>query len=120
MPRGSRPFHEALFLIQGLNAHDIYPDWIALNNGTTHGIEASPCRHPGRADRPDPRRHHALRGERRTARHLREHYERLREIAGKTRTTKANVATALQLISWGLEVNDTATRSWTETGTSSR
>ena len=32
---------EALFLIQGLNAHDIFPDWIALNNGTTHGIEAS-------------------------------------------------------------------------------
>ena len=31
---------EALFLIQGLNANDIFPDWIALNNGTTHGIEA--------------------------------------------------------------------------------
>ena len=32
---------EALFLIRGLNAHDIFADWIALNNGTTHGIEAS-------------------------------------------------------------------------------
>ncbi|MDX1778913.1 MAG: class II fructose-bisphosphate aldolase, partial [Thermodesulfobacteriota bacterium] len=32
---------EALFLVQGLNAHNIFPDWIALNNGTTHGIEAS-------------------------------------------------------------------------------
>ncbi len=32
--------------------------------------------------------------------------ERLREIANRTRTTKANVATALQMISWGLEVND--------------
>src|SRR6266567_3364737 len=32
---------EALFLIQGLNARGIFPDWIALNNGTTHGIEAS-------------------------------------------------------------------------------
>jgi len=32
---------EALFLIQGLNTNDIFPDWIALNNGTTHGIEAS-------------------------------------------------------------------------------
>src|SRR5512143_387874 len=32
---------EAKFLIQGLNAHRIFPDWIALNNGTTHGIEAS-------------------------------------------------------------------------------
>ena len=31
----------ALFLVQGLNAHDIFPDWIALNNGTSHGIEAS-------------------------------------------------------------------------------
>ncbi|MBT3223538.1 MAG: ketose-bisphosphate aldolase, partial [Proteobacteria bacterium] len=32
--------------------------------------------------------------------------ERLRQIAGQTNTTKANVATALQMISWGLEVND--------------
>ena len=32
--------------------------------------------------------------------------ERLRQIAAKTRTTKANVATALQMISWGLSVND--------------
>jgi len=32
---------EAVFLIKGLNAHDIFPDWIALNNGTTHGIEES-------------------------------------------------------------------------------
>ena len=32
--------------------------------------------------------------------------ERLREIANRTSTTKANVATALQMISWGLEVND--------------
>jgi fructose-bisphosphate aldolase class II len=32
---------EATFLIGGLNARGIYADWIALNNGTTHGIEAS-------------------------------------------------------------------------------
>ncbi len=32
--------------------------------------------------------------------------DRLRAIAAQTRTTKANVATALQMISWGLEVND--------------
>ena len=32
--------------------------------------------------------------------------DRLRQIAQQTRTTKANVATALQMISWGLEVND--------------
>ena len=38
---GLSTVEEALFLIQGLNAHGIFPDWIALNNGTTHGIEAS-------------------------------------------------------------------------------
>jgi fructose-bisphosphate aldolase class II len=32
--------------------------------------------------------------------------ERLRDIAQKTRTTKANVATALQMITWGVEVNE--------------
>jgi hypothetical protein len=31
--------------------------------------------------------------------------DRLREIAARTHTTKANVATALQMISWGLKVN---------------
>jgi fructose-bisphosphate aldolase class II len=36
---GLSTVEEALFLIQGLNAHDIFPDWIALNNGTTLGIE---------------------------------------------------------------------------------
>ena len=38
---GLSTVEEALFLIQGLNAHDIFPNWIALNNGTTHGIETS-------------------------------------------------------------------------------
>src|SRR5512137_2757275 len=38
---GLSTVEEALFLIRGLNAHDIFPDWIALNNGTTHGLEAS-------------------------------------------------------------------------------
>jgi fructose-bisphosphate aldolase class II len=32
--------------------------------------------------------------------------ERLRHIAAETHTTKANVATALQMISWGVKVND--------------
>ncbi|PID74806.1 MAG: ketose-bisphosphate aldolase, partial [Desulfobacterales bacterium] len=32
--------------------------------------------------------------------------DKLRAIAANTRTTKANVATALQMVSWGLEVND--------------
>jgi hypothetical protein len=103
---GLSTVEEALFLIQGLNAHDIFPNWIALNNGTTHGIEES-----GQGIQVDltAEIHDAL-----------EKYnvsgaqhgtsgnssERLKEIANKTRTTKANVATALQMISWGLEVND--------------
>ena len=97
---------EALFLIRGLNAHNIFPDWIALNNGTTHGLEAT-----GQGIQVDltARIHEAL-----------EPYgvsgaqhgtsgnssDRLREIVARTRTTKANVATALQMVSWGLEVND--------------
>ena len=103
---GLSTVEEASFLIQGLNAHGIFPDWIALNNGTTHGIEAS-----GQGIQVDltEQIHRAL-----------ETYavsgaqhgtsgnssERLREIAARTRTTKANVATALQMISWGVEVND--------------
>ncbi len=97
---------EALFLIQGLNAHDIFPDWIALNNGTTHGIEASDQGiqvgltaeiHEALAKYKVSGAQHGTSGN---------SSERLREIAAKTRTTKANVATALQMISWGLEVND--------------
>ena len=97
---------EALFLIQGLNAHDIFPDWIALNNGTTHGIEASDQGiqvgltaeiHDGLSAYQISGAQHGTSGN---------SSDRLREIAAKTRTTKANVATALQMISWGLEVND--------------
>ncbi len=97
---------DAMFLIQGLNAHGIFPDWIALNNGTTHGLEAS-----GQGIQVE------LTAE--IHRHLEPYRvsgaqhgtsgnssERLRAIAAKTRTTKANVATALQMVSWGLEVND--------------
>lgn len=97
---------EALFLIQGLNANGIFPDWIALNNGTTHGIEESDA---GIQVGLTASIHNAL-----------ERYgvsgaqhgtsgnssERLGRIARETRTTKANVATALQMISWGVEVND--------------
>ncbi|OEU64471.1 MAG: ketose-bisphosphate aldolase [Desulfobacterales bacterium S5133MH16] len=97
---------EALFLIQGLNAHDIFPDWIALNNGTTHGIEAS-----GQGIQVDltTEIHQALaKYQISGAQHgtSGNDSDRLREIAANTRTTKANVATALQMISWGLEVND--------------
>ena len=97
---------EALFLIRGLNAHDIFPDWIALNNGTTHGIEASDqgiqvgltqSIHEALTPYSVSGAQHGTSGN---------SSDRLREIASLTRTTKANVATALQMISWGLEVND--------------
>ena len=103
---GLSTVEDASYLIQGLNANDIFPDWIALNNGTTHGIEASDA---GIQVELTGEIHQAL-----------EKYnvsgaqhgtsgnssDRLRAIVSTTRTTKANVATALQMISWGLEVND--------------
>ncbi len=97
---------EAVFLVQGLNAHGIFPDWIALNNGTTHGIEASDSGiqvdltrriHEAIAKYKVSGAQHGTSGN---------SSDRLRDIAARTRTTKANVATALQMISWGLEVND--------------
>jgi len=97
---------EALFLIQGLNAHGIFADWIALNNGTTHGIEASDTGiqveltaevHKTLEKYNVSGAQHGTSGN---------SSDRLRAIAGNTHTTKANVATALQMISWGLEVND--------------
>ena len=103
---GLSTVEEALFLIQGLNSHDIFPDWIALNNGTTHGIETSDLGiqveltkqiHDALAQYGVSGAQHGTSGN---------NSDRLREIAGKTKTTKANVATALQMISWGLEVND--------------
>ena len=103
---GLSTVEDASFLIKGLNAHDIGPDWIALNNGSVHGIEASG---QGIQVQLTAEIHKAL-----------EPYgvsgaqhgtsgnssERLREIARLTRTTKANVATALQMVSWGVNVND--------------
>lgn len=97
---------EALFIIQGLNAHDIFPDWIALNNGTTHGIEASA---QGIQVELTAEIHKALAGYAISgAQHgtSGNNSDRLRAIAAQTYTTKANVATALQMVSWGLEVND--------------
>jgi len=104
--QGLSTAEEALFLIQGLNAHNIIPEWIALNNGTTHGIEASDAGinvsltadiHSALSDYKTSGAQHGTSGN---------SSDRLRQIASKTRTTKANVATALQMISWGLEVND--------------
>ncbi|MCF8067357.1 MAG: class II fructose-bisphosphate aldolase [Desulfobacterales bacterium] len=97
---------DASFLIKGLNAHNIFPNWIALNNGTTHGLEASG---QGIQTGLTAEIHNALLPYKTSgAQHgtSGNSSEKLREIASQTRTTKANVATALQMISWGLEVND--------------
>ncbi|MBU0680082.1 MAG: class II fructose-bisphosphate aldolase [Proteobacteria bacterium] len=97
---------EAVFLIAGLNAHNIFPNWIALNNGTTHGIESSGQGiqvaltaqiHKALAKYHVNGAQHGTSGN---------STDRLREIAQQTNTTKANVATALQMLSWGVEVND--------------
>ncbi|MBU4152439.1 MAG: class II fructose-bisphosphate aldolase [Proteobacteria bacterium] len=104
--QGLSTVDDALFLIQGMNAHGIFADWIALNNGTTHGLESS-----GQGIQveltADIHRHlepykvsgaqHGTSGN---------SSERLRAIAAQTKTTKANVATALQMVSWGVQVND--------------
>ena len=103
---GLSTVEEALFLIQGLNAHEIFPDWIALNNGTTHGIEASDAGiqvpltkeiHDALAKYKVSGAQHGTSGN---------SSERLRKIAQETNTTKANVATALQMITWGVKVNE--------------
>lgn len=104
--QGLSSVEDASFLIKGLNAHGISADWIALNNGSTHGLEAS-----GQGIQVE------LTAE--IHRHLEPYKvsgaqhgtsgnnsDKLRAIASLTRTTKANVATALQMVSWGLEVND--------------
>lgn len=104
--QGLSSVEDASFLIQGLNAHGISADWIALNNGSTHGLEAS-----GQGIQVE------LTAE--IHRHLEPYKvsgaqhgtsgnnsDKLRAIAERTHTTKANVATALQMVSWGLEVND--------------
>ncbi len=103
---GLSTVEEASFLIQGLNAHEIYPNWIALNNGTTHGIETSD---QGIQVELTAKIHNALAPYKISgAQHgtSGNSSDRLRKIAAETKTTKANVATALQMISWGLEVND--------------
>jgi len=103
---GLSTVQEALFLIGGLNARDIFPDWIALNNGTTHGIEEKDSGiqvqltaeiHKALSKYKISGAQHGTSGN---------SSERLRQIVQKTSTTKANVATALQMISWGVQVND--------------
>ncbi|MBW2028111.1 MAG: class II fructose-bisphosphate aldolase [Deltaproteobacteria bacterium] len=103
---GLTTVEEALFLIRGLNAHRVFPDWIALNNGTTHGIQDSEAGiqvdltkaiHNSLAKYGVSGAQHGTSGN---------DSERLKRIAGETNTTKANVATALQMITWGVEVNE--------------
>jgi len=103
---GLSTVEEALFLIRGLNSRSIFPDWIALNNGTTHGIETDGAGiqvgltadiHAALSPYGVSGAQHGTSGNR---------SDRLKEIRDLTRTTKANVATALQMVSWGLEVNE--------------
>ena len=107
---------EAKYLCQGLNAHGLCPDWIALNNGTTHGIEASGTGiqveltadiHKALTPYGTSGAQHGTSGN---------DSQRLKEIAARTNTTKANVATALQMISWGVRVNDFGNAIMTEDG----
>ena len=97
---------DAKFLIEGLNAHEVFPDWIALNNGTTHGIEATGAGIQVELTRDIHKvlepfgtsgAQHGTSGN---------HNDRLRAIAEQTHTTKANVATALQMVGWGVQVNE--------------
>ena len=104
--QGLSTVDDASFLIKGLNAHGIFADWIALNNGSTHGLEASG---QGIQVELTAKIHKAI--ERygvSGAQHgtSGNNSEKLRAIAAGTHTTKANVATALQMVSWGVEVND--------------
>ena len=103
---GMSTVKEALFLMQGLNAHDVFPDWIALNNGTAHGIQTAEQGiqveltkeiHQALVPYTVSGAQHGTSGN---------SNERLRRIAQETNTTKANVATALQMLSWGVKVND--------------
>ena len=104
--QGLSTIEDASFLIKGLNAHGIHADWIALNNGSTHGLEASGQGihveltsgiHKALERYGVSGAQHGTSGN---------NSDKLRAIASGTHTTKANVATALQMVSWGVEVND--------------
>lgn len=104
--QGLSTIDDASFLIKGLNAHGIFADWIALNNGSSHGLEASGQGiqveltaeiHKAIESYGVSGAQHGTSGN---------NSDKLRSITANTRTTKANVATALQMVSWGVEVND--------------
>ena len=114
--QGLSTVDDASFLIKGLNAHGIFADWIALNNGSSHGLEASGQGiqveltaeiHKAIESYGVSGAQHGTSGN---------NSEKLRSITAHTRTTKANVATALQMVSWGAEVNDYGNALLNETG----
>ena len=104
--QGLSTVDDATFLIKGLNSRKIFADWIALNNGSSHGLEASGTGiqveltaeiHKHLVPYGVSGAQHGTSGN---------NSDKLRAISAETHTTKANVATALQMVSWGLEVND--------------
>ena len=104
--QGLSTVDDASFLIKGLNAHGIFADWIALNNGSSHGLEASGqgIQVELTAQIHEAIKQYGVSG----AQHgtSGNNSDKLRAITAETNTTKANVATALQMVSWGVEVND--------------
>jgi fructose-bisphosphate aldolase class II len=89
-----------------LNAHGVFPTWIALNNGSVHGIEAT----GGGIDtgltakiHKEIEKYGVWGAQHGTSGN---NYDKLRAIVNDTNTTKANVATALQMVSWGVKVNE--------------
>lgn len=104
--QGLSTVDDATFLIKGLNSRQIFADWIALNNGSSHGLEATGAGiqveltseiHKHLEPYGVSGAQHGTSGN---------NSDKLRAISSQTHTTKANVATALQMVSWGLEVND--------------
>ena len=97
---------EALFHIAALNSMGILPDLIALNNGSAHGLEATGAgiqveltqqMHDAIAKFFVDGAQHGTSGN---------DYAKLMAIMQQTNTRKANVATALQMISYGIRVNE--------------
>lgn len=104
--QGLSTVDDATFLIKGMNSRKIFADWIALNNGSSHGLEASGTGiqveltaeiHKHLEPYGVSGAQHGTSGN---------NSDKLQAISKQTNTTKANVATALQMVSWGLEVND--------------
>ncbi len=104
--QGLSTVDDATFLIKGLNSRGIFADWIALNNGSSHGLEATGAGiqveltaeiHKHLEPYGVSGAQHGTSGN---------NSDKLQAISKQTHTTKANVATALQMVAWGLEVND--------------